>query len=117
MHPSNRLALLLFAGAGVVAVVGGMLVASAFATLGPPPQTPATRLASLQAAVGSNPGAALLGYLILTALLVLCVKAAVGHPKMHHHTGQHLAVAAGLAATIMVVVMAVVAFGVGFRCG
>lgn len=115
MHPANRLALFFFAGAGVVAVAGLVLVASAFATLGPPPQTPATRLSSLQAAAGSNAGAVLLGYLILTALLVLCVKAVAGHPKMHHHTGQHLAVAAGSAATVMVVVTALVAFGVSFR--
>lgn len=115
MHSSNRVGLFLFAGAGVVAVVGLMFVVSAFATLGPPPQTPATRLSSLQTVVGANPGAVLLGYLILTALLVLCVKAVAGHPKMYHHTGRHLAIAAGLAVTIMVVVMAVIAFGVGSR--
>jgi hypothetical protein len=114
MHPWNRLALFSFAGAGVVAVVGLMIVGSVFATLGPPPQTPATRLSSLQAAAGSNAGAVLLGYLTLTALLVLCVKAVVGHPKMHHHTGRHLAIAAGLAATIMVV-MALVVSGVSVR--
>ncbi len=107
MHPSTRVALFLFAGAGVIAVTGAMFVGSAFATLGPPPQTPATRLVSLQAAVGANPGAVLLGYLILTALLVLCVKAVVGYEKMHHQTGRHLAVAAGLAASILVGVAAV----------
>ena len=75
MSPLTRSALLVFGGLGVLAIVVLLFVVFAFATLDPPTRTPTDRWHSIQSAIGSYFAVFVIVFLLLTGLVVLCVKA------------------------------------------
>ena len=115
MSPLTQSALLVFGGLGVLAVVVLLFVVFGFATLDPPTQSPIDRWHSIQFAIGSNCGAFVIVFLLLTGLLVLCVKAIGSHPQMAHNTGRHLLISSGLAMAVLAIVMSLASIGFGFR--
>ncbi len=115
MSPLARSALLVFGGIGVLAVVVLLFVVFAFATAAPPTQTATERWHSIQSAIGSNFAVFVFVFLLLTGLVVLCVKAIGSNPQMAHNTGRHLLISSGLAMALIVVVTSLVVIGCGFR--
>ena len=116
MSGFSRVALFVLAGAGVVALAGVLYVGLMFAAIGPD-QSPAGRWQRM-AVVGSQGMIALevLGVLaVLTALLVLCVKAVAGRPKMYDDNGRHLLIALGLAVLVVAVATMAAVFSVSGR--
>jgi hypothetical protein len=115
MSPLTRAAMLICGGLGALTVVALLFVVFAFAPLHLPTQTPADRWHALQCAIGSNRATFAITFLLLTGLLLLCVKAMGSHPQMAHNTGRHLLVSSGLAMAVTAIVMSLVAIGFGFR--
>ncbi len=115
MTPLTRAALLAFGGPGALAVVVLLFVVFAFATLDPPAQTPAGRWHSILMAIESNRGTCVIVFLLLTGLVLLCVKAIGRDPQMAHNTGRHLLRSSALAMAATAVAMSLVALGFGFR--
>jgi hypothetical protein len=115
MGPLTRSALLVFGGLGVVAVVVLSFIVFAFATVAPPSQTATDRWHSIQSAIGTNFTAFVIVFLLLTGLVVLCVKAIGSNPQMAHNTGRHLLISSGLAMALIAVVMSLVVIGCGLR--
>ena len=115
MTPLTRAALLVFGGLGVLAVVVLLFVVFASATLDPPNQTPTDRWHSIQLAIGSNFAAFVILFVVLTGLVVLCVKAIGSHPQMAHNIGRHLLISSGLAMAVIAAVMSLASIGFGFR--
>jgi hypothetical protein len=115
MSPLTRSAMLVFGGLGASAIVVLLYLVFTFASLNPSAQTPTDRWYSILVAIGANYGAAVIVFLLLTGLLLLCVKAIGRHPQMAHNTGRHLLLSSGLAVAMMAVVMSLVAIGFGFR--
>jgi hypothetical protein len=115
MTPMARVALLVFGGVGVLAMVVLLFVVFAFAAFAPPNQTPADRWHAMQRAIGSNRGAFAIAFFLLTGLVLLCVKAIGRDPQLAHDTGRHLLISSGLALAAMAVVISLVAIGFGFR--
>ena len=115
MTPLARSALLVFGGLGVLAVVVLLFVVFAFATVDPPTETPTDRWHSIQFAIESNGGTFAIVFVLLTGLLVLCVKAIGSDPQMARNTGRHLLISSGLAMAVIAIVMSLVAIGFGFR--
>lgn len=114
MSGFSRVMLFVLAGAGVLALSGVFYVGLMFAAIGPD-QSPAAQWQRMGAVAGSQGGYVLVGLAVLTALLLLCVKAVAGRPKMYHDTGWHLMIAAGLAAVVVALATAVAVLNVGGR--
>ena len=110
----TRSAMLVFGGLGALAIVVLLYVVFAFASLNPSTQTPSDRWHSIQVAIGANCALGVMVFLLLTGLLVLCVKAIGRHPQMAHNTGRHLLLSSGLAMAMIAVIMSLVAIGFGF---
>ena len=114
MTPLTRSALLVFGGLGVLALVGLLLVAFAFATVDPPTETPTDRWDAIQFAIGSNGATLAMAFSLLTGLLVLCVKASGSDPQLAHNTGRHVLISSGLAMAAIAGVLSLVVIGFRF---